>query len=183
MGIRKFFQKEEHKEDIEKPIVVIDLGNNKVVAVIAERTINGNVQVVGVGYEAFPFVHLRQHDVMVDDIAKATRGIRSAVSKASQMADIYDIQEAYVGISGSCISLMPSHGVTSVSRSQDKTVSIISEDDVDRLLTNARDRNTLQNTHVLHILPYEYIIDGRGNIRENRSAEQDGILNVKLTSS
>ena len=166
LGISRLFKKEEYHVAIDEQIVVIDIGNTKVVVIIAEMTPDRIIRVVGVGYESFPLIHRREHNVIVDDIDKATKGIQMAVSTATQMADVDEIREAYVGISGSCITLIESHGVVSVTRSQDKAVSTISEKDIDRVLENARDRVALQNSQVLHILPFEFIIDGKGGIRE-----------------
>ena len=135
-------------------IVGLDIGTTKVAAVIGEVTENG-VDVIGVGTS--PSEGLRQGVVV--NIEATTNSIAAAIQEAEQMAAV-EVQSVYVGIAGGHVRGFNSLGQVSM---RDREVT---EEDVARVLEQAKAVNIPLDQQIIHTLPLEYIIDGQGQIRD-----------------
>jgi len=135
-------------------IVGLDIGTTKIAAVIGEVTANG-VDVIGVGTS--PSEGLRQGVVV--NIEATTNSIAQAIQEAEQMAAV-EVQSVYVGIAGGHIRGFNSLGQVSM---RDREVT---EDDVARVIEQAKAVNIPLDQQIIHTLPLEYIIDGQGQIRD-----------------
>ena len=87
-------------------LVGLDIGTSKVVAVVAEATREGDIEVVGLGSQ--PSRGLRNGVVV--DIESTTQAIKKSIQEAESMAGCH-ISSCYVGISGSHIRGLNSEGV------------------------------------------------------------------------
>ncbi|WP_410500008.1 cell division protein FtsA [Chitinibacter sp. S2-10] len=141
--------------DAKNLIVGLDIGTSKVVAVVADVTEDGSLNVVGMGSAASRGL---KRGVVVD-IEKTVGAIQSALGEAELMADC-KISEVYTGIAGSHIKSLNSHGMVAI---KDKEVT---QADIDRVIETASAVNIPADHQVLHILSQEYVIDGQEDVKE-----------------
>ncbi len=140
----------------EKDLIVgLDIGTSKVVAIVCEVNQAGEMEIIGVG--SHPSRGLKKGVVV--NIESTVQSIQRAVEEAELMAGC-QIHSVYVGIAGSHIRSLNSHGIVAI---KDKEVVA---SDVDRVIDAARAVAVPADQKVLHVLPQEYIIDEQEGIRE-----------------
>ncbi|HQT25873.1 MAG TPA: cell division protein FtsA, partial [Burkholderiales bacterium] len=136
-------------------IVGLDIGTSKIVAIVAEITNEGRLEIVGMG--SHPSRGLKKGVVV--NIESTVNAIQRALEEAELMADC-KIREVYTGIAGSHIKSFNSHGMVAI---KDKEVSQM---DVERVVETAKAVNIPTDQQILHILNQEFIIDGQEDVRE-----------------
>jgi len=142
---------------VDRLIVGIDIGSSKICTLVGEITDDGRSRVVGVGIT--PSAGLRKGVVV--NVAEATDAIAASVEAAEQTSG-YQIQRAYVSLSGTHISSLNSRGVVGISRRERG----ITFEDVDRVLDAARAVAVPHNQEVVHVIPRGYLVDGQGGVRD-----------------
>ena len=145
-------------------IVGLDIGTTKICAVVGELTDSGQVDVVGIGTS----VSTGLRKGVVVNIEQTVQSIRKAVEDAELMAGC-KILSVYVGIAGSHIMGINSHGIIAVKGGE------VTSRDVDRALDAARAVAIPLDREVIHILPQEYIVDSQRGI-----ADPLGMAGVRL---
>ncbi len=98
---------------------------------------------------------------VIIDVFKTSEIVSSLVSKI-KADNNQTIENVYSTIGGCHIFSVPSHGLVSVSRADQK----ISEEDIDRVLQNAQTFHLPSNKEILEIFPKEFFVDGTGGIKE-----------------
>lgn len=136
-------------------IVGLDIGTSKVACIVGEIKEDGEIEVIGIG--SHPSRGLKKGVVV--NLETTVQSIQRAVEEAELMANCR-IHTVYVGISGSHISSMNSHGIVAI---KDKEVS---QSDVDRVIDSARAVAIPADQKILHILPQEFVIDRQEGIKE-----------------
>lgn len=136
-------------------LVGLDIGTSKVVAVVAEATPEGDIEVVGLGSQ--PSRGLRSGVVV--DIESTTQAIKKSIQEAESMAGCH-ISSCYVGISGSHIRGLNSEGVVPIRDGE------VKYGDVDRVIETAQAMAIPADQKLLHVLPRDYIIDKQDGIKE-----------------
>lgn len=132
-------------------IAAIDIGSSKVAAVVAGRSENGELRILGVGVA--PASGLSRG--VIDNIQSARDAVAIAVEKAEQACGMR-ILSAVVGISGGHISSQNNRGIIAIpDRSRP-----ISQDDRARVLESASQISIPTNRHVLHVVPRGYWVEG-----------------------
>ena len=96
--------------------------------------------------------------VGVEKVSSICKGIFSKTSEDLGQ----DIDSTYINLSGSHLFSIPSRGLVSVSRADQK----ISEEDIQRVLQAARTINLSSNKEIFEVFPKEYIVDGVKGIKE-----------------
>ncbi len=141
---------------IERNIITgLDIGTSKIVALIGEVTLDGAIEIIGIGRH--PSRGLKRGVVV--DIEATVNSIQRAVQEAELMANC-DVRTVYAGIAGSHIRSLNSHGIVAI-RDQE-----VSKADVERVIDAAKAVAIPADQKILHILPQEFIIDNQGSIRE-----------------
>lgn len=135
----------------------LDIGTSKVCAVAATTGPDGHARILGVG-EA-PSHGLRKGVVV--NIDRTIEAVHAAVDQAERAADAH-FECATVGIAGGHIRGFNSHGVTGVSR-RDKEISAA---DVAQAVEVAKAVAMPLDRDVLHVLPYEFVVDGQDGIKD-----------------
>ncbi|MEC7521513.1 MAG: cell division protein FtsA [Myxococcota bacterium] len=135
-------------------IAGLDLGTTKVCAIVAEVTDDG-LDIIGIG--SVPSKGLRKGVVV--NIESTVQAIRAAIEQAETMAGV-EIASVYAGIAGSHVRGMNQEGVAAISTRE------VSEEDVRRVLEQAKAIPLPGDRHVIHVLPQEYIVDDQDGIRE-----------------
>lgn len=136
-------------------IVALDIGTNKIAALVGEITSDNQIEVVGFGVH--PSRGLKRGVVV--NIEATVQSIQRAVEEAELMAGC-DIHSAYTGIAGSHISSLNSHGIVAI---RDREVN---QSDVDRVIDAAKAVAIPADQRILHILPQEFIVDAQEGVRE-----------------
>ena len=136
-------------------IVGLDIGTSKVVAIVGEMTDEGTVEVMGMG--SHPSKGMKKGVVI--NIESTVQSIQRAVDEAELMAGC-QIHSVYVGIAGSHISSLNSHGIVAIKEQE------VAGQDLERVLDAARAVPIPADQKVLHVLPQEYVIDGQEGIKE-----------------
>ncbi len=145
-------------------IVGLDIGTTKICAVVGELAEDGNIDIVGIG--TCPSTGLRKGVVV--NIEQTVQCVRKAIDEAELMAGC-EIRAVYVGIAGSHIMGINSHGVIAVKGGE------VEPRDVDRALDAARAVAIPADREVIHILPQEYVLDEQRGI-----ADPLGMAGVRL---
>ncbi len=135
----------------------LDIGTTKICAIIAEVSDNEILDIIGVGTS--PSVGLRKGVVV--DIDDTVKSIESAIMKAERMAGI-EVNSVYVGIAGSHISSMNSHGVVAIT-GDDKEITY---EDIDRVIEASKIVAIPPERKILHVLPRGFVIDGCQDIKQ-----------------
>ena len=136
-------------------LVGLDIGTSKVVAIVAEVSPEGRIEVIGIGSSASRGL---KRGVVVN-IESTVQSIQRAVEEAELMAGC-EINTVYTGIAGSHVKSINSHGIVAI---RDKEVSAT---DVERVIDAARAVAIPADQRVLHVLPQEFVIDAQEGIRE-----------------
>ncbi len=136
-------------------LVGLDIGTSKVVAIVGEMGPEGMIDIVGIG--SHPSRGMKKGVVV--NIESTVQSIQRAVEEAELMAGC-QIHSAHVGIAGSHIRSLNSHGIVAI---RDKEVG---SPDVDRVIDAARAVAIPADQKILHILPQEFVIDSQEGIRE-----------------
>ncbi|MCA9574613.1 MAG: cell division protein FtsA [Polyangiales bacterium] len=135
-------------------IAGLDLGTTKVTVIVAELTDDG-LDVIGIG--SVPAKGLKKGVVV--NIESTVQAIRAAVEQAEAMAGV-EINTVFAGIAGSHVSGMNEEGVAAIGSRE------VTQDDVDRVLIQAKAVPLPGDREVIHVLPQEYIVDAQDGIKE-----------------
>ena len=111
-------------------IVGLDIGTSKVVAIVGEITVEGGIEIIGIGTQ--PSRGLKKGVVV--NIESTVQSIQRAVEEAELMAGC-QIRSVYAGIAGSHIRSINSHGIVAI---KDKEVTSA---DVARVIDAAKAAN------------------------------------------
>ena len=138
-----------------KLIVGLDIGTSKVVAIVGEISLEGDIEIVGIG--SSPSKGMKKGVVV--NIESTVQSIQRAAEEAELMAGC-QIHSVYVGIAGSHIRSLNSHGIVAI---KDKEVY---RADLERVIDAAQAVAIPADQKILHILPQEYVIDDQEGIKE-----------------
>ena len=140
----------------ETPIVGLDVGTSKVVAVVGVVQ-EGIIHITGLGKA--PNAGLRKGTVV--DIDETVSAISSAIDDA-QTSSGFEISSCLASISGNQIVSVDSMGVIAVSRADGE----IQETDIERVIDSANSVALPPNLEILHSIPKTFIVDGQSEIRD-----------------
>ena len=136
-------------------LVGLDIGTSKVVAIVAELSPEGVVEIIGIG--SHPSTKGLKKGVVVD-IDSTVQSIQRAVEEAELMAGC-QIHSVFAGIAGSHIRSLNSHGIVAI---RDREVF---SPDIDRVIDAAQAVAIPADQKILHILPQEYVIDNQEDVK------------------
>ncbi len=139
----------------QKMIVGLDIGTSKVVAIVGEISDDGQIEIVGIGSN--PSRGMKKGVVV--NIESTVQSIQRAIEEAELMAGC-QIHSVYVGIAGSHIRSLNSHGIVAI---RDREVY---SHDLERVIDAAQAVAIPADQKILHILPQEYVIDNQEGIKE-----------------
>ncbi|MEP7158100.1 MAG: cell division protein FtsA [Chloroflexota bacterium] len=141
----------------EAVLVALDVGTNKVVALIGEVTRDGGVTVIGKG--ATPSSGIKKGVVVnIDQTVNSIRAAREAAERLSG----YRIESAIVGIGGNHVESQNSRGAVAVSGPRRE----VTREDIERATEVARAVSIPSNREVLHVLPRGFVVDGQEGVKD-----------------
>ncbi|MGC9021730.1 MAG: cell division protein FtsA, partial [Dissulfurimicrobium sp.] len=135
-------------------LVGLDIGTTKICAVVGEVREDG-IEIIGVGFH--PSIGLKKGVVI--NVESTVKSIRKAVEDAERMAGM-EIDSVCIGIAGSHIKGINSHGVIAIKGQE------VSQEDIERVLDAAKAVAIPLDRDILHVLPQEYIVDDQGGIMD-----------------
>lgn len=136
-------------------LVGLDIGTSKVVAIVGEVDVDGNIEVVGLG--SSPSRGMKKGVVV--NIESTVHSIQRAIEEAELMAGC-TIHSVYAGIAGSHVHSMNSNGIVAV---KDREVT---QTDIERVIDAAQAVAIPQDQAILHVIPQEYVVDSQEGIKE-----------------
>jgi cell division protein FtsA len=136
-------------------IIGLDIGTSKVVAIVAELTPDGSMNVIGLGQH----VSRGLKKGVVINIDSTVNAIQRAVEEAELMADC-TIKDVFTGIAGSHVQSINARGMVKIKDAE------VTQADVSRVIETAQAIALPSDQQILHILTQEYIIDGQEDVRE-----------------
>lgn len=140
----------------ERIIVGLDIGTTKICTVIGEVASDGVLDIIGEG--TVPSDGLRKGVVV--NLERTIASVRQSIAAAQRVAGV-EVHSAWVGVAGSHLKALTSHGMAAIRRGQQ-----ISRADVDRCIENARAVPLEANMEILHVIPQEYVVDGNDGIKD-----------------
>ncbi len=138
-----------------KQLCAIDIGSNKICAVIANIEDISKITVMGAATQASSGI---KKGVVVD-IDEASESISSCLKSAERMAGT-TVSRAIISISGSHISSVNYKGIIGISRDE------ITSEDIARATDSAKSVAVPLNKDILQTFPREFIIDSQGGIKD-----------------
>ncbi len=137
-------------------IASLDIGTTKIAAMIARRDAAGKVEVVGFG-RSDSFGVRRGVVANIDDTVNA---IRKAVSEAEAQAG-RKIKYVHVGIAGHHIKSLQHRGSIIRKKGEEE----ISNEDIDRLISDMYNLTVSPGEEIIDVIPQEYTVDGEPGIK------------------
>lgn len=145
-------------------LVAIDVGTTKICVLVAQKISENNIEIIGIGKA--PSLGIARGVVV--DVAQAVHTIKQAIKEAELMSGI-KIETIGVGISGSHIQSINSHGIVPIKKDQ------VTNDDIQKVLSAAKAIVIPEGQQILHVLPQYYTIDG-----EQKVLDPLGMFGVRL---
>ncbi|MBD3279680.1 MAG: cell division protein FtsA [Candidatus Pacebacteria bacterium] len=150
-------------------ITAIDLGTDKCVTLIADvQPETKSLRVVGVA--AVPARGMRRSVIV--DLEQVLMTISESLDAAERMAG-FDVQSAYVSVSGAHVSSKNSKGVVAVAAPDQE----ITDEDVARVVEAARAISLPADRQILHVIPKDFKVDSQEGIKD-----PVGMTGVRLES-
>ena len=141
-----------------KIITGLDLGTSAIkILCVSKKSDKEDFEILGL--KQFPSSGIRKGIVI--DVEKAASAISFAVKEMEKEIG-KEIKDVYTNIGGRHIFSVSSKGLVSVSRADQK----ISENDINRVLQNAKTFSLDLNKEILEIIPREFVVDGAQGIKE-----------------
>ncbi|MGH2448295.1 MAG: cell division protein FtsA [Chloroflexota bacterium] len=138
-------------------VVALDIGTTKICTLVAEVDRDRQVSVIGVG--TAPSAGMRKGVVV--NIDEAAQAIAKSVERCERISG-YNIQSAFVGVTGSHISSMNRRGVVAMSPHSTEITPL----DVERAMDAARVQAISSEREILHVLARGYTLDGQDGVRD-----------------
>ena len=140
----------------ERIIVGLDIGTTKICTIIGEIASDGVLDIIGEG--TVPSDGLRKGVVV--NLERTIQSVRQSVKLAERVAGV-EVHSAWIGVAGSHLTAVTSHGMAAIRRGMD-----ISRADIERCVENAQAVPLEANMEVLHVIPQEYVVDGNDGIKD-----------------
>jgi cell division protein FtsA len=140
--------------DSKKPIVAIDIGTSKVVAMLAYVDENG-MNIAAIGQSTCDGLKKG----MVVDIQKTVQAIQKAVQELQSISQ-FKIYSVDIGLSGYHVQGINSHGAVAVKNQE------VSLDDINRAIESARAVKLSADQQLVHTFMREFSVDSQEDIKD-----------------
>ena len=143
-------------------VAAIELGSSKVATLIAQVNtdpVSFDTSVNIVGVSAVESKGIKKGQIV--DLEEAVEVTISSIEAAERMAG-YNLDNAYVALSGAHLSSQNTRGVVAVSDPDGE----ITEDDVDRVIEAASAISLPGSRELIHVLPREFVVDGESEVKD-----------------
>lgn len=148
-----------NKEQAQKISVGLDIGTTKVCAVAISRDIEEPTKYKIRGVATAKNTGMSKGTIYKMPDARAA--VSEAIDKIEKMCE-QQVEDVVVGIADVYIESTPDTSVVTINNSENE----VKQTDIDRVLNEFRNRKISNDREIIHILPYEYVCDRRGNISD-----------------
>jgi cell division protein FtsA len=145
-------------KEMQKISVGLDIGTTKICAIVLTQGENSDTYKI-IGCASAPNTGVNRGVIV--NIEKTVDIIKKVIKEAEQQSGI-EISEVVVGIAGDHIESLTEISTIAISN----TNQIISQADVDRAIEELKKSKISSDRKIIHIVPYEYIIDGQDGITQ-----------------
>ncbi|MFA5404274.1 MAG: cell division protein FtsA [Ignavibacteria bacterium] len=139
-------------------IVGLDVGTTKICVIVARPKDSNNVDIIGIGKAPSEGLH---RGIVVNP-SKTIESIRAAIADAELNSGV-KIKSASVGIAGHHIRCIQSSSIIGINNPD----RVITEEDMQRLIDQAKQIRMSSDSRIIDVIPQEYIIDGKDGIYES----------------
>ncbi len=153
-----------------EPIVALEIGTGKIVALVGEVGADGFVMITGMGVHESKGV--RKGEIV--DLDTAAACVRAAIQDAEESAKV-DIGEVHLAVSGGHIRGVINTGRVRVLSSD----RIISDDDIDSVTEVAKSMSIPEDREILHTVPQHYCINDQQYVT-NPAGMEGGTLTLNM---
>ncbi|NQY11432.1 MAG: cell division protein FtsA [Flavobacteriales bacterium] len=136
-------------------IASLDIGTTKIAIIIGRKNEHGKIEILGIGKTESIGVTRG----VVSNIEKTVNSIKIAVEEAEAMAG-ESVEVVNVGIAGQHIKSLQHRGL----RVRDSLDTEISQDDIDRLISDMYKLVMLPGEDIIDVIPQDYIVDNEQGI-------------------
>ena len=147
----------------------LDIGTSKICAIIAEKTENNKLKIIGFSETESEGVS----EGMIQNLIKATAKIKEVVLKASEMANL-KIKFVNVGIAGKHIRSFSTHHSIGLQNNENEPIEI-NQSHVKKLEQRSKMAVIPTNHKIIHSMPQKYTID-----EDHESVDPIGEFGKKL---
>lgn len=137
------------------PIVALEIGTSRTVALVGERDDQARVTIVGAGM--YPSTGVRKGEIVNIDNARV--GIVEAIRQAEASADA-KIHEVFIGVTGAHLKTLKHRGMIPV-RGHNRTVT---REDVEEVFEVAGSVNLSDNQEILHTVCRHFSLDDQAGV-------------------
>jgi len=137
------------------PIVALEVGTSKVVALVGEKREDGHIMITGMG--EYPSSGLRKGEVI--DYENAVVCTRGAIQAAEESGRV-NIRQVYLAVSGGHIQSLTNRGITPVRGPAQE----ITQEDVDNVMDLAGSISLPHDREVLHSLCKHFGVDDQERV-------------------
>lgn len=138
-------------------VVGLDVGTTKICVIVAKVRDENNIDILGIGKAPSEGLH---RGIVVNP-RKTVDSIRQAIEEAEGNSGV-TITSVTVGIAGHHIRCIQNSSVIGINNPD----RVIQEQDIDRLVEQARLIRIPSDTAIIDVIPQEYIIDGKDGVYE-----------------
>ncbi|MCK5849549.1 MAG: cell division protein FtsA [Kiritimatiellae bacterium] len=149
------------------PVVGLEIGTSKVIAIVGELQDNGQVMITGIGEH--PATGVRKGEIV--DFENAGICVRAALASAEDSARVA-IRQVHLGISGSHISSVINRGAVPVV----EKVGEVTQWDIEQVMDIAQSINLPPDRDVLHTICQHFCID-----EQHRVIKPEGMGGSRLS--
>lgn len=136
-------------------IAALDVGTSKVTCFIADKNIQGELEIIGIGQDTAQGLKAGT----VTDMSAAVNSVGTAVHRAEVMAD-KRVNELFVSVSGGA----PASSYTTMSI--DVSGRQISNADIQSAFDTITSGNTIEGREIIHAISTDFDLDGSKGIRD-----------------
>jgi len=149
------------------PIVALEIGTSKVIAVVGELHEGGNVMITSMGKHASAGV--RKGEIV--DLENAGACVRTVLAEAEEMGKV-SIRQVHLAISGGHIQSLVNRGTVPVQGKDGE----ITQEDIDQVMDVARAVNLPPERDVMHTICQHFCIDDQEMV-----IQPEGMEGAKLS--
>ncbi|PIR91208.1 cell division protein FtsA [bacterium (Candidatus Gribaldobacteria) CG10_big_fil_rev_8_21_14_0_10_37_46] len=139
-------------------LTALDIGTDSI------KTLIGRSNPKKENFEILAMAQIHSAGVRKGEVIKVKKlipAIQSSIREVQKKSGLR-VKKCIFNINGNHLSTVPSQGLVSVSRADQK----ISEEDISRVLHQAQTLSLPSNKEILDIFPKEFIVNGEGGIKE-----------------
>ncbi|QCI15902.1 cell division protein FtsA [Buchnera aphidicola] len=137
-----------------KLVVGLEIGTTKVVTLVGEVLIDNTIKIIGLGVSKSKGIDKGR----INNLDALVSSIQESINKAETMSDCR-ISSVYLSLSNKHINCYNEIGIVPISENE------VTKEDLENVIHIAKSIQILNEHHILHVIPQEYLIDQQSGIK------------------